>query len=290
MRASLWGNAKRNPHLFLFVVMVVFYAVLAIELLVKFIVVRASLCKIFIFAVKQNYLIMLTKQQPIADILSTRPELILVLERLNIYPGVQDKTIKQVAVEQNINPDLLLLLLQMQLTPEQIPSVNLPVDDIKIIIHYLSVSHDYYTSELYPVISDGIKQLAKENKHPSMQMVEQFFVEYRKEADNHFEYENNIAFPYILALYEENRVLPKEISDEYSVDTYRENHDNIEEKLDDLKQLLIKYLPDVGNIRIRRDIILTLDKLDTDLKAHAKIEDEVLIPLVRQLEEKVSMR
>jgi len=270
--------------------MVVFYAVLAIELLVKFIVVRASLCKIFIFAVKQNYLIMLTKQQPIADVLSTRPELILVLERLNIYPGVQDKTIKQVAVEQNINPDLLLLLLQMQLTPEQIPAVNLPVDDIKMIIHYLSVSHDYYTSELYPVISDGIKQLAKENKHPSMQMVEQFFVEYRKEADNHFEYENNIAFPYILALYEENRVLPKEISDEYSVDTYRENHDNIEEKLDDLKQLLIKYLPNVGNFRIRRDIILTLDKLDADLKAHAKIEDEVLIPLVRQLEEKVSMR
>lgn len=233
---------------------------------------------------------MLTKQQQIAEIIYQQPELILVLERLGIHPGVQDKTIDDIAAEQQINPDVLTLLLEMQLKPDQTPFPILSVSDIPIIVDYLSVSHDYYTQELYPLITNGIEQLAKANQQASVQMVQKFFTEYRHEADRHFDYENNIAFPYIMALYEENRELPKEVSDEYSVDTYRENHDNIEEKLDDLKQLLIKYLPDVGNNRIRRDIILTLDKLDTDLKAHAKIEDEVLIPLVRQLEENVKKR
>ncbi len=228
----------------------------------------------------------ITKHHKLANILYKHPQLILVLERLKIYPGLEEKTIEQIAEEKSINPDLLMLLLKMQLDPAHTPNIELPVDTIKSIVEYLSVSHDYYTQELYPVIAEKVTLLAQKNDHTSMQMVRQFFAEYRKEADRHFDYENDIAFPYILALYEDKQKLPPEISAEYSVDTYRENHDNIEEKLDDLKQLLIKYLPFDEDYRIRRNIILALDRLDADLKAHAKIEDEILIPLVRQLEEK----
>jgi|SRR6056297_39156 len=228
----------------------------------------------------------ITKQDKLANILYKYPQLILVLERLNIFPGLGEKTIEQIATEKRIDSDLLMVLLKMQLDPEHTPNIELPVDTIKSIVEYLSVSHEYYTQELYPVIAENIALLAEKNDHTSIQMVKQFFAEYRNEADRHFEYENDIAFPYILSLYAENQKLPDEISAEYSVDTYRENHDNIEEKLDDLKQLLIKYLPFDEDYRIRRNIILSLDRLDADLKAHAKIEDEILIPLVRQLEEK----
>jgi len=228
----------------------------------------------------------ITKQHKLANILYKYPQLILVLERLSIFPGLGEKTIEQIAEEKKIDSDLLMVLLKMQLDPEHTPNIELHVDTIKTIVEYLSVSHEYYTQELYPVIAENIALLAEKNDHTSIQMVKQFFAEYRNEADRHFEYENDIAFPYILSLYAENQKLPDEISAEYSVDTYRENHDNIEEKLDDLKQLLIKYLPFDEDYRIRRNIILSLDRLDADLKAHAKIEDEILIPLVRQLEEK----
>ena len=231
---------------------------------------------------------MISYQQNVSEIIYDYPELILVLERLNIFPGFGDKTIEEIAKEKEIDADLLMVLLRMQLDPEHSPNIDLPVSTIQPIVEYLSVSHDYYTRELYPVIAENIALLAEKNNHTSIQMVKQFFAEYRNEADRHFEYENDIAFPYILSLYLENQKLPDEISAEYSVDTYRENHDNIEEKLDDLKQLLIKYLPFDEDYRIRRNIILTLDRLDADIKAHAKIEDEILIPLVRQLEEKLT--
>lgn len=220
-----------------------------------------------------------------SDLVYERPGLLLVLERLGIYPGLEDKTIKELALQHQINPDLLLLLIKMQLEPEKTPDISIPLTDISIILKYLSISHDYYTEELYPYISNQIEILTKNNQSTSMQMVKKFFDEYRAEANKHFEYENNVAFPYILALIE-NKKLPEELSEEYSVDIYKDNHDNIEEKLDDLKHLLIKYLPADEHYKIRRNIMLTLHRLDADLTAHAKIEDEVLIPLVKKLEAK----
>lgn len=228
---------------------------------------------------------MLTKHQPLANMISQNPELILVSERLEIFPGFGDKTIEEIAADKDINPDLLLLLLEMQLKPDQIPNIELPVDDIEKIVDFLSISHDYYTQELYPVIAKNIDLLAEKNKHPSVQMVKLFFNEYKEEAARHFEYENETAFPYIRNLYKTEQSPSQQVPEEYSADTYRENHDNIEEKMDDLKQLLIKYLPcEESDFRIRRNLVFVLDRLDCDLKAHAKIENEVLIPLVRKLE------
>jgi regulator of cell morphogenesis and NO signaling len=221
----------------------------------------------------------------VSEMVYERPGLLLVLERLGIYPGLEDKTIEELAKEHHINPELLLLLIKMQLEPDKTPDIVIPLSDISIILRYLSISHDYYTEELYPHIASQIESLTRQNQSASMQMVKQFFDEYRAEADKHFEYENNIAFPYILTLIENNK-LPEDLSEEYSVDIYKDNHDNIEEKLDDLKHLLIKYLPADENYKIRRNIMLTLHRLDADLTAHAKIEDEVLIPLVKKLEEK----
>jgi len=70
----------------------------------------------------------------------------------------------------------------------------------------------------------------------------------------------------------------------YSVSDYQEHHDNIEDKLEDLKNLLLKHLPLDNDQQIRRKLLFSLFELEYDLTIHTRIEDEILIPLVEKLE------
>ena len=73
--------------------------------------------------------------------------------------------------------------------------------------------------------------------------------------------------------------------DAYSVIKYRDRHNDIEEKLTDLKNLLIKYLPQKNDQQIRRKLLFSLFELEFDIHIHTRIEESILIPLVEKLEQ-----
>ena len=118
-----------------------------------------------------------------------------------------------------------------------------------------------------------------------MSLVKKFFTEYFSEVNEHLRYENEVVFPYVLSLYDQikNREQGKKRK-EYSVVEYREQHNDIEEKLEDLKKLLIKYLPQKNDMILRRKILFSLFELEYDLNVHSQIEEFILIPLVEKME------
>jgi regulator of cell morphogenesis and NO signaling len=149
----------------------------------------------------------------------------------------------------------------------------------------LKNSHRYYAEEIYPSILSLIKQMNSANDHKEMALVEQFFNEYFSEVREHLNYENTVVFPYVIRLYE-RFVNLNQVTDQkkYSVAEYKDHHNDIEEKLDDLKNLLIKYLPLKNDQQIRRKLMLSLLELEYDLNIHSQIEDFILIPLVAKME------
>ncbi len=219
---------------------------------------------------------------PIAEAISAYPELIIIFERLNLPLGVQEYSIEEYAKNQKLSSAFFLSLLNLQtfhlIDDKQIINQS---DAIQI-IDYLKSSHDYYTQSFYPQISQLIEQLIEQNNQTEFKMLRQFFDGYRQEVEQHFSYENDYVFPYVNYLLN-GKDEGHDFSD-YSVDEYKQHHDNIEEKLNDLKSLLIKFFPPANDIKIRRQIIMELSALDADLKVHARIENEILIPLVEQLE------
>jgi len=153
------------------------------------------------------------------------------------------------------------------------------------IVTYLKNSHKYYSEEIYPNILSTIKQMNELNTHKEMALVEKFFGTYFSEVKEHLDYENKTVFPYILELIEkiENPDYPMRQTN-FSVDEYQEHHNDIEEKLDDLKNLLIKYLPQKNDQILRRKLLFSLFELEYDLNIHSQIEDLILIPLVGKIE------
>ena len=107
-----------------------------------------------------------------------------------------------------------------------------------------------------------------------------FFSEYRKEVENHFAYEEDIVFPYVRSVASGKNV------EGYSMETFEENHNNIDEKLNDLRNIVMKYLPPACDTVTAIRALSRLCTLEADLEKHTMIENSILIPMVNRLEEK----
>ncbi|MEA1874105.1 MAG: hemerythrin domain-containing protein [Bacteroidota bacterium] len=221
------------------------------------------------------------KNTPIANAIINHPDLIVILERLNIPLGVQECTIQGYAKQNKINPEFLLSLFNLQVHHLIEDNITFNKQDTEQIIDYLKSSHDYYTSEFYPIISKHINTLINHNTNSEFKMLQKFFNDYLQEVEQHFKYEDDIVFPYMRNLIQGNAE-----TSNYTVEKYKQHHDDIEAKLEDLISLLVKFLPPANDIKLRRKIIETLAKLDEDLQIHARIENEILIPLAETMEVK----
>ena len=100
----------------------------------------------------------------------------------------------------------------------------------------------------------------------------------------HLDYEDNIAFPYFIKLLDENNA--NNALDLYSSKEYSEHHTDIELKLHDLKNLLLKYVNVNNDLDLRRKLFFALYELEYDLYIHSLIEETILIPSGIKIEKK----
>lgn len=224
-------------------------------------------------------------EMKISDILVGNPDLILMLEHLEISMEVHEKTVQQICNENNISTELFLTIGNLINGFKPLPMIGYSSDVIHTIIKYLKNCHKYYLDEKYPQIQDYIEKINKLNDNAEILMIGKFFDKYFLEVTEHLDYEDDVVFPYVLGL---NKLLTQKKWDNtvsnYRVTEYREHHNDIEEKLTDLNNLLIKYMPQKNDHKIRRKLLLCLFELEYDLKIHSQIEEILLIPLVEKME------
>ena len=100
----------------------------------------------------------------------------------------------------------------------------------------------------------------------------------------HLDYEDDIAFPYFIKLLKENST--NDARELYSSKEYSEHHTDIELKLHDLKNLLLKYVKVDNDLDLRRKLFFALYELEYDLYIHSLIEESILIPSGLEIEQK----
>ncbi len=229
--------------------------------------------------------IYITSDMKMSEIILNNPYLLHLYEHFDIKIPVQDKSVKKICLENNLNPELFLTFANLYNGIQYSPKEPLTFNDILNIIKYLKNNHRFYTEEIYPNILRTIQQMADINDHKEMALVPQFFLDYFNEVAEHLNYENEVVYPYIIDLYnQQNNPSSTKVQRNYSANEYKEHHNDIEDKLTDLKNLLIKYLPHKNDQTIRRKLILKLFDLENDLNIHSQIEEMILIPLVTEME------
>lgn len=216
-----------------------------------------------------------------SDLIAENPRLLILLEHLNIDFLVSDKTVSLLCDENSLPLQLFLILgnLYNGYQPE-VSQIGSP-KDILTIITFLKNSHIYYKEEKYPEILGYIKQIQDKTHNNEIKLIENFFKDYFTEVLEHLDYEETIVFPYMVKLVEQKG---KQTSSDFSANEYRKHHTDIETKLTDLKNLLLKHIQISNELPLRRKLFLSLFELDFDLQLHAMIEDAILLPLISDIE------
>jgi len=234
----------------------------------------------------------ITSDMKMADVIHFNYSLLPVITRFGIELGFGDKTVEEVCRDHEVNLDFFIEITNSFVDDEYIPQKDLNTFSVQLIVDYLEKTHDYYLSEKIPELEKMINEMVIKSDVDAKksELVKNFFEEYRNELKNHIEREELKVQPYVL---EVEKAFEKGELDEnlkqkihqYSINDFANEHDNVEEKLFDLKNIIIKYLPPCPDKALCNRLLMELYRLEKDLNAHAELEDKVLIPKVSIMEE-----
>lgn len=223
-----------------------------------------------------------TKENKVISIVRESIYLLPVLNRFDIRPGLHDATIQEICIEKNINVDFFLAIINTYAHQHYFPKTEFLSFSPLLIIDYLRKSHVYYSQYVVPSIDASLASLIQSSKHETsdIHLIQSFYSKYTREFLNHNESEEKNVFPYIISLLENPSVADGRLSQK----NFEEEHTHIEEKLQDLKNLLLKYMDTDYDDNLYNDFLFRLFMFEKDTKDHARIEDAILLPIARALE------
>lgn len=180
--------------------------------------------------------------------------------------------------------------------PKKIAEYNL-----EVLIEYLRSSHHWFIKHQFPYISDLIIALnnqQEDNKNDSIYLIrdlQMLFPLLREDFIHHIHEEEDTLFQHILLLNEAQKN-PLKLSTIYkkiekkSIQFYALEHNTHDDEMKGIRELTKNYQIPSNTSLLMKVIILELQELETDLKAHAKIEDEILFVKALQAEKKIKSK
>ena len=109
-------------------------------------------------------------------------------------------------------------------------------------------------------------------------LILQFFDDYVGEVRKHMEYENEKVFTYVRGL------LNGERSAQYNIGVFARHHDQVNAKLTELKNIIIKYYPANGDNQLLNATLFDIFSCEEDLASHNRVEDYLFVPAIMELE------
>ena len=186
-----------------------------------------------------------------------------------------EKTLKTISSQNGIELKSFLAILNTYNSKEYFPE-NDDVD-INVLVNFLKRTHVYYLNYTLPRIENLLRQLSAEcPENKPLAMIEQYYFDYKKQLTIHIDYEETELFPLIVEIVKKQSKI-SENADYYS-DKIQHEHVNVEDKLSDLKTILIKFLPAEVNENSANELLFEISRFEQELLDHARFEDKILIP------------
>ena len=206
-----------------------------------------------------------TSTMKMADILSGN-KMLSVLERLHFRLGFGDSSVEEVCRVRNFPLRLFLEISNVFASPDYEPDLSvLDKADISIVADYIKSSHKFYAEVSVPHLHRLIHKMLDDVGSSYADALNKFFDELVDKLNAHFEHEEKIVDSIRNGNY---------ISEE------EDSHSQFLEKLEDLKNIVIKYLPDSGDNASRYSMLAHLLAMEEDMRSHIRVEEKIFNPLV----------
>jgi regulator of cell morphogenesis and NO signaling len=227
----------------------------------------------------------------LATIIHKDHTLLPVINRLGLKLGFGDLTIRELCLKEGIDVTFFMEIINVFHNETYFSEKKLLDFSVTIVIDYLLKTHEYYLNYVIPEQERLIDLflLKCSNGCKENELIRKFHNKFREEFASHVKFEETHVFPYILKLNDtiQNNLQKSAFIEQYqnfTIKGFEKEHGNMDEKMFDLKNIIIKYLPPNYDLNIGNSLLSNLFMFEKDLKNHARIEDKILIPKVKQLE------
>ena len=216
-----------------------------------------------------------------AQIICGDSSLLQVMTRFGMSLGFGDDNVIQVCARQGVDYKTFLTIINFVSQKHAHIEENAELSVVAL-LDYLKQSHKYFLEFAMPGIR---KKLAQAVAVPSRQeladLMLRFFDDYMAEVRRHMEFEEQEVFPFVERLVEGHRDDAAAYAGKFS--TFSEHHDPVGEKLDELKNIIIKYYPSNGCNSQLNAVLFDIFSCEKELQSHCKIEDYLFVPAVKNL-------
>lgn len=221
-----------------------------------------------------------TAQSKMNDLIKENSSLLLTISRFGLPLGFGDKTIQEICTANKVDVHTFLAVVNFICEGEADDLTEYSSISIETVINYLRNAHTYFLSYKLPSIRLNLIEAicSDEQDSPYKSMIMNFFDDYVKEVQKHMEYENKTVFPYVIKL------LSGDKDPAYNIAVFEQNHENIDSKVSDLKNILIKYYPAKRPNYLLNDVLFDLLACEKDLNNHNQVEDFFFVPVIEAIE------
>lgn len=205
---------------------------------------------------------------------------LLSLGCFGINLGFGDKTVREVCEEQQVDTYTFLAIVNFTINGyreyDDAAQLSIPT-----LVQYLSAAHVYFLDFQLPRIRRELVASLDQSDNLA-RLILKLYDEYARALTNHMRYEEKTVFPYIQALLDGGQPT------NYDIETFSKNHGQVDQKLRELKNIIIKYLPsDMLHNSQLSTTLFSIYNNEKWLDLHEEVEDEILIPAIRHLERKL---
>lgn len=225
-----------------------------------------------------------TSSNKMLELLKEDSSFLLTITRFGFSLGFGDKTIREVCLEKQVDVNTFISVVNFISSGYKVSSISPEGISIDALVLYLKNAHDFFIKFKLPLIRKKLLDAVKESfqEDPYKKMILKFFDDYVKEVQKHMDYENKTVFPYAQQLAGGKKDAG------YSISVFEKNHENIDSKLSDLKNILIRYFPAHEPDYLLNEVLFDLSACEKDLERHNMVEDLLFVPYVENLERKMS--
>lgn len=233
-------------------------------------------------------------ENKLADVILRNYHLIPVVNRFGIELGFGDKKISEICEEHSIDAEFFAALLNTISYESYYSEKKINVSNTLQLIDYLKMTLLNYRESQISVIEIHIKQLIDSCSEPNehVRLIEDFFTQFKAEFTGYTEDVNKDLFENIVRIYDRYTQNNKDVPENMKLpgfEYFRDAAIRLNEKLSDMKSLLVKYLTGNFDRRIRNAIIFIIARFEIDIHNYMRLQYRLLKPMTKEMLTQISI-
>ena len=219
-----------------------------------------------------------------SDVICDEPALLQMMSRFGIPLGVADKTVTQVCQEHHVDTATFLALANFMKQGARGAAEHLPQVSVAALTDYLRRAHTYFLDYQLPAVRRKLLEALDCSQTAEVSLlIIKFYDNYMGEVRKHMQHENRKVFGYVEGL------LHGERTGNYSIADFARSHSSIDVKLQELKNIIIKYYAPTEQAELLHSALYDIFTCEKDLRMHCQVEDDIFVPAVQILENQVAL-